>query len=37
MSKWGCWGITNALYRKREEAPKYVGLLEFIENNPTWW
>ncbi len=37
MSKWGRWGLTDSLYRKREEAPKYDAVLEFIENNPKWW
>ncbi|MGF1547476.1 MAG: hypothetical protein ACFCUG_09120 [Thiotrichales bacterium] len=36
-SKWGRWGLTDSLYRKRAEAPKYDAVLEFIENNPRWW
>ena len=36
-SKWGRWGITESLYDKRKNSPKYDAVMSFMENNPQWW
>jgi hypothetical protein len=37
FSRYGRWGALEWLNQPPDEAPKYRALLEFIEQNPTWW
>lgn len=36
-SKWGSWGLLEHMDQNHETAPKFQGVIEFIENNPVWW
>jgi hypothetical protein len=36
-SKWGRWGALEWQDQPRAQAPKFDGLMTFIENNPRWW
>ncbi|MDB4972433.1 MAG: Cellulose-binding domain protein [Myxococcaceae bacterium] len=35
--KWGRWGALEYLDQPRAQAPKFDGIMTFIENNPRWW
>ena len=36
-NKWGSWGLLEYMGQDPATAPKYQGVLEFIEKNPAWW
>lgn len=36
-SKWGSWGLMEYHGQPATEAPKYLGVIEFLKNNPRWW
>ena len=36
-TKWGRWGLKEYIDQPRADAPKYDGVMEFIERTPRWW
>jgi hypothetical protein len=36
-SEFGRWGALEYLTQSRRSAPKFDGLMTFIEQNPRWW